>query len=122
MPRVVHFELPADDPERAVRFYSDVFGWHIQKYEGTEDYWLVETGEGEPGINGGIMRREPGRMTTTNTLGVSSVDEYVDKITAAGGKVVAPKMPIPNVGYLAYCEDPEGNMFGIMQPDTSAAL
>ncbi len=120
MPRVVHFELPADDPERATRFYRDVFGWQIQKWE-QEDYWLVETGKDEPGINGGILRRNPGQMVTTNTLGVPSVDEYVDKITAAGGKVVAPKMAVPTVGYLAYCQDTEGNVFGIMQSDTSAA-
>ena len=120
MPRVIHFELPADDPERATRFYSEVFGWRIHKWEGPEDYWLISTGQGEPGIDGAIMRRSDG-MVTTNTIDVPSVDEFVDKIVAHGGKIAAPKMEIPGVGYLAYCHDPEGNMFGVMQSDTSAA-
>ncbi|NLC55836.1 MAG: VOC family protein [Armatimonadetes bacterium] len=119
MPRVIHFELPADDPERAVRFYREVFGWMINKWEGPFDYWLVMTGdESEPGIDGGIMRRTDA-AGTRNTIGVSSVDEYVAKIEAAGGKVVAPKTTVPGVGYLAYCEDPEGNLFGLLQEDRS---
>jgi predicted enzyme related to lactoylglutathione lyase len=120
MPRPVHFELPADDPERAVKFYETVFGWKIQKWEGPVDYWLVVTGEApEPGIDGGIGRRDPG-MEARNTIGVSSVDEYVDKIQAAGGEIVAPKMAIPGVGWLAYLKDTEGNEFGIMEDDPSA--
>ena len=121
MPRVVHFELPADNIERATRFYREVFGWQIDRYEGAEDYSLINTGEGEPGINGGLMLRGPGRNTTVNTIGVSSVDEYIDKVVAQGGSVVAPKMAIPGVGYLAYCTDSEGNMFGMMQADTNAS-
>ena len=120
MPRVVHFELSADDPERATKFYSEVFGWQINKWDGPEDYWLVTTGDaGTPGIDGAIMRRMPG-ATVINTLDVPSVDEYVAKITAAGGTVVAPKMAIPGIGYFAYCNDTEGNTFGIMQSDTAA--
>ena len=121
MPRVIHFELGADDPERAVKFYSDVFGWQIQKWDGPQDYWLITTGAvGTPGIDGAIMRREPG-MSTINTIGVDSVDDAVAKITARGGTVAAPKMAIPGVGYFAYCQDTEGNMFGVMQNDPSAA-
>lgn len=121
MPRVIHFELTADDPERATRFYSNVFGWEIHKWEGPQDYWLIKTGENsELGIDGAIMRREQNMPPTTNTIGVPSVDEFVDKIVAAGGTVVAPKMPIPGVGYFAYCTDSEGNLFGIMQSDESA--
>ena len=122
MPRVVHFEIPADDPRRAVAFYEKVFDWKIAKWEGgNEDYWLATTGEaGEPGIDGGITRRSA-TPTVCNTLGVSSVDEYARRVVESGGKVVAPKMAIPGVGYLAYCLDSEGNMFGIMQPDMSAS-
>jgi len=120
MPRVIHFELGADDPERATQFYSDVFGWHIEKWAGPEDYWLLKTGEdNELGINGGIMRRNPHMPPTVNTIDVPSVDEYVAKITASGGTVVVPKMAVTSIGYLAYCQDPEGNMFGIMQNDPS---
>jgi uncharacterized protein len=121
MPRVVHFELGADDPERAVKFYRDVFGWQIHKWDGPQDYWLITTGEaGTPGIDGAIMRREP-EMTTINTVDVASLDDAVARITASGGTVVAPKMAIPGVGYFAYCKDTEGNTFGVMQSDLSAA-
>lgn len=115
MPRVIHFELPADDPERASAFYRAVFGWSVSKWDGPLDYWLVTTGEeGAPGIDGAIQRREEG-ATTTNTIDVPSVDEYVAKIVAAGGQVVLPKQEIPGVGFLAYCTDTEGNVFGIIQ-------
>jgi predicted enzyme related to lactoylglutathione lyase len=121
MPRVVHFELTADDPERATKFYQDVFGWKINKWDGPQDYWLVTTGAaGEPGIDGAIMRRMEG-ASVINTIDVESVDGAVAKITASGGTVVAPKMSIPGVGYFAYCLDTEGNTFGVMQQDTSAA-
>jgi predicted enzyme related to lactoylglutathione lyase len=121
MPRVVHFELTADDPERATKFYQDVFGWKIDKWDGPEDYWLVTTGEpGTIGIDGGIMRRRDG-ASVINTVDVDSVDDAVAKITAAGGSVAAPKMAVPGVGYMAYCLDTEGNTFGIMQRDAAAA-
>ena len=122
MSRVVHFELAADDPERATRFYHEVFGWQSQKWDGPQDYWLIKTGEeGEPGIDGAIMRRDSAGTTTVNTIDVSSVDEFVTKIEQAGGNVVAPKMPIPGIGYFAYCSDTEGNMFAIMQSDSSVS-
>lgn len=124
MPRIIHFELPADDPERASRFYADVFGWTVHKWDGPADYWLLTTGpDDKPGINGGIMRANPGfpAKTPINTLDVPSVDEYAQKIESAGGKVVVPKMPIPGIGYLAYCQDTEGILFGIMQPDPTAS-
>jgi predicted enzyme related to lactoylglutathione lyase len=121
MPRVVHFELPADDPERAVAFYTGVFGWKIDKYEGPVDYWLITTGEGEePGIDGAIARRKD-LPNVTNTVSVPSVDEFSQKIQDAGGQIVLPKMPIPGIGYMAYCKDPEGTVFGIMESDPSAA-
>jgi predicted enzyme related to lactoylglutathione lyase len=121
MPRVVHFEIPADNPERAIAFYQNVFGWEIEKWEGPMEYWLIMTGpEEEPGIDGGLTRRtEPG-MGTENTIGVASIDEYLTKIEASGGKVLRPKSTVPGVGYLAYCQDTEGNTFGLMQEDTSA--
>jgi uncharacterized protein len=121
MPRVIHFELTADDPERAVTFYQDVFGWQINKWDGPQDYWLITTGEaGTPGIDGAIMRREH-NTSVINTVDVASVDEAIAKVTASGGTVVAPKMAIPGIGHFAYCKDTEGNMFGVMQSDPSAA-
>jgi predicted enzyme related to lactoylglutathione lyase len=121
MPRVVHFEIPADSPERAIAFYSRVFGWEFQKWDGPMPYWMVKTGEGEPGINGGLMPRQAPGSSTVNTITVDSVDTSVASIQKAGGTLVVPKMAIPGVGWLAYCNDPEGNTFGIMQEDSAAA-
>jgi predicted enzyme related to lactoylglutathione lyase len=85
------------------------------------DYWLIMTGqEGEPGIDGGLGRRERPDEHTTNTIGVDSVDAYVEKVLAACGTVVVPQHAIPGVGYLAYCADTEGNMFGLMADDPTA--
>jgi len=121
MLRVVHFEINADDPERAAKFYQEIFGWKIKKWEGPIDYWLVTTGsEGQPGINGGIMKRMNPQASTYNTVDVPSVDEFSKKITEHGGKVVVPKTAVPGVGYVAYCADTEGNVFGIMQEDPTA--
>ena len=116
MPRVVHFEIPADDPERAVEFYKKVFGWKIDKWEGPFDYWLVTTGEDdEPGINGAIMTKEMGNMIR-NTIGVESFDEYAEKIEKAGGKMVTEKQTIPGIGTMAAFQDTEGNVSVIMEP------
>ena len=118
--RIVHFELPADDPARCMAFYQQAFGWRFEKWDGPMDYWLVTTGkDGTPGINGAIMNRMPA-TTTVNTVDVPSVDDYLKKITQHGGKVVTPKMPIPTVGYFAYCQDTEGNAFGVIEFDKSA--
>ncbi len=120
MPRVVHFEISADQPERAIKFYTEVFGWEIQKWQGPQDYWLITTGKDDkPGINGGLMKRMNPSASTINSIDVNSVDDFATKITQSGGKVVVPKMAIPRVGYLAYCQDPEGNMFGLFQGDNA---
>lgn len=121
MPRVVHFEINSDDPERAVKFYQKVFGWKIEKWNGPVDYWLVTTGlKDQPGINGGIMKRMNPQASTYNTVDVPSVDEFTKRIVESGGKVVVPKMAVPGVGYMAYCADTEDNVFGIMQEDPKA--
>jgi len=120
MPRVIHFEIPADSPERAVEFYKKVFGWKFDKWPGPSDYWLITTGKGEPGIDGGLLQRPHPGAGTVNTIGVASLDEAVQQVHGAGGKTVLPKMAIPGVGYLAYCQDTEGNTFGMMQADPSA--
>jgi len=122
MARVVHFEVMAEDPARAIKFYQSVFGWQIDKWAGEEGgYWLVTTGrDDEPGINGGIgqSRGEPVMVTT---IDVPAVDEIAAKVVEYGGKVVVPKMAIPEVGYLIYCQDTEGLIFGLMERDPSAA-
>jgi predicted enzyme related to lactoylglutathione lyase len=120
VPRVIHFEIHAEDPKRATEFYERVFDWRIKKWEGPSGYWLVTTGEDKkPGINGGIMRRV-GKGSTWNTIDVPSVDEFLEKILKAGGKIVQKKTAVPGVGYMAYCADTEGNVFGIMQENPKA--
>ncbi|MCC6543080.1 MAG: VOC family protein [Nitrospirae bacterium] len=121
MPRVTHFEISAAEPERAISFYNEVFGWKINKWEGPIEYWLVATGEKEePGIDGGIMRRGQFTENVVNSIEVPDIDEYIDKVEKAGGKVTQPKMSITGVGYAAYLKDTEGNTFGIMQYDPNA--
>lgn len=122
MNRVVHFEISASDPEQSADFYKKVFGWTFEKWDGPEEYWLVKTGEnGTMGIDGGLMQRQDDQQPgTVNTIGVSSVDDFAEKVAAHGGEVVVPKMPIPGVGYSAYCKDPEGVLFGLFEEDASA--
>jgi len=121
MSGIIHFELCADQPERAVKFYREVFDWQISTWGGPMDYWLVSTHkEDEPGINGAIKKREHPAETTINTIEVVSFDQYADKIRNAGGTVLMPKQAIPGVGYFAYCKDTEGNLFGIMETDPAA--
>ena len=121
MPRVIHFEIPVDDADRAKSFYERAFGWRINRYGGPVDYWLIESGDGnEPGIDGALTLRSSAEHTV-NTISVPSFEEYLAKIEVAGGKAVSPKMTIPGVGYMAYCLDTEGNVFGIMESDESAA-
>jgi predicted enzyme related to lactoylglutathione lyase len=120
MPKVVHFEISADDPQRAVTFYEKLFGWEINKFGGPVDYWLIKTGnDDEPGINGAIKRRVD-QEGTVNTISVASIDEATPKVVQAGGSIVTPKVTIPGIGYHAYCKDTEGNIFGILVPDESA--
>src|SRR5439155_3587233 len=119
MPRVVHFEIYTDDPEAVRPFYQGVFGWKFKKFEGGPiEYWLVTTGDDkEPGINGGLTRPREGQSPgTLNTICVSSLDELIKKVEQAGGKICVPKMAIPKVGWLAYAEDPAGNVFGMIEP------
>jgi predicted enzyme related to lactoylglutathione lyase len=128
MPRVIHFEIHAENPERAIKFYQGLFGWEFSKWAGPLDYWLVTTGPKEqPGINGGLVRRQgpgPLDMQAVNayacTIDVDNVDVLAGKAAASGGRIVVPRMTIPSVGYLVYCKDTEGNIFGIMQADAGA--
>ncbi len=122
MARVVHFEIVGEDPERMAKFYADTFGWQVQKWEGPMEYWFVTTGEeGTPGIDGGLGRRsKPDEPGTTNTIDVEDAHAAVAAVEKNGGKVTSPVHPIPGIGWQAYCEDTEGNVFGIHQNDPDA--
>ncbi|HEX7023138.1 MAG TPA: VOC family protein [Trueperaceae bacterium] len=122
MARVTHFEITADDPERASKFYAGVFDWKVNKWDGPEPYWLCATGqESEPGIDGAIMKRSARLPETVNTISVGSIEDTLTKIQEAGGSVLGPVQAIPGVGYHAYCRDTEGNAFGVIQNDPNAA-
>lgn len=121
MPKVIHFEIPADNPERAVKFYESVFGWKVEKWAGPVNYWLATTGDDKAlGINGAITEKSEYVNATTNTIDVPSYEDAVKKIVEAGGKVLMPKSAVPGIGYMTYCKDTEGNVFGIMENDPSA--
>ena len=120
MPRVTHFNVPADNPERAQKFYEQVFDWKFEKWDGPADYWTITTGTEEPGINGGLSKRVPGQIGITNTITVPSVDEFSKKIMEKGGQMILPKMAFSKVGWVAYCTDTEGNVFGIIEMDDKA--
>jgi predicted enzyme related to lactoylglutathione lyase len=124
--RVIHFEIHADRPERAVDFYRQLFGWEFSRW-GDMPYWLVKTGPSDqPGIDGGLLPRR-GTIDGTAviayvcTVDVADVDASIRRVVELGGSVALAKMPIPGVGWLAYGKDTEGNIFGCMQSDPSAA-
>ena len=120
MPRVVHFEINAEKPEQLAKFYEEVFNWKFEKWKGPMDYWLIMTGEDETGIDGGLARRTEAGAATVNTIGVPSIDEYIEKIKENNGTIIMPKQAIPGVGWTAYFKDPEGNFFGLMEDDPTA--
>lgn len=113
MPRVVHFEVDAKKPERAAKFYEEVFGWKVDKWNGPTEYWLITSGkEGEPGIDGGLSRRSEATPSTVNTIDVPSVDEFTKKVESKGGTIVRPKIAVPGVGWMATSKIPK-EQFGV---------
>lgn len=122
MSRVMHFEIPADDPQRLISFFEKTFGWSFQKWDSPVDYWLISTGpQDAPGIDGGLGRREAGNPMVVNTIDVSDLDATAQQVEANGGSIVLPKMAVPGVGWMAYFKDTEGNIHGMMQSDPSAS-
>lgn len=116
MNRPVHFEILADDPAAVGRFYESIFGWKITTWGGDQPYHLVTTGEqGTIGIDGGIMNRHF-EQPVINTIEVSSLEETLQRIEEAGGRKLHGPSEIPGIGMHAYCADPEGTMFGLLQP------
>ena len=128
MPRVVHFEIHASDPQVLIAFYSGLFGWTFTATEGTE-YWLITTGPpDEPGIDGGLVRRpvpgpaqSPALGAFPCTVSVESLDETLAAGDRLGAVVALPKTPVTGVGWLAYIKDPDGNVLGLLQTDPSAS-
>jgi uncharacterized protein len=132
MPTIVHFEIPADDIERAKKFYTELFGWKIEKLLGMDtgnsssssdiEYWMITTTDekGNKALGGGMMKRKMPQQPNINYIGVESVDEYASKVEKIGGKVVLSKMAVPGMGYFAVCLDTENNAFAIWESSESA--
>ena len=121
MNRPCHFDIAADKPDRAIKFYEDIFGWEFKKWDGPMEYWMVKTGsKKDKGINGGLSKKGERGMPNMNTIDVKSVDKVCKKIEAKGGKILMPKMAIPGVGWFATCQDTEGNTFGIIEESKKA--
>lgn len=120
MPRICHFEIPADDPKRAQKFYGELFGWKFKHYP-EMDYYGVMTGPDGQAVNGGMMKRQQPSQAILNYIDVPSVDSFARKAQDLGGRVVMEKTPVPNMGWFAICLDSENNAFGLWQVDKNAA-
>ena len=123
---IVHFEIPANNIEELSKFYSNLFNWKIihAPVEGM-DYWIIQTVPTDdkgmpqrPGVNGGMFARqhEQKGINPVNYIIVENIDAYIQKVTKLGGKIIMPKQQVPTVGYIALATDPEGNQFGLLQP------
>ncbi len=120
MPKIVHFESPVDDPQRAAGFYRDTLGWAVSRF-GEEPYWLVRAGdEEEPGANGALVSREELHQNPVLIAGVADIDDVLSRARKCGGQVAQGKLPIPGMGWSAYLRDTEGNTIGLFQPEPHA--
>jgi predicted enzyme related to lactoylglutathione lyase len=124
MSRHFYFEIQADDINRAIQFYKNVFDWKFEKAEGLPlEYWRIETG----GPRGGLLKRpaapppaESGTNAFVVSMEVDNFDQFADSILKAGAQIALPKFPVPGVCWQGYFVDTEGNTFGIFQPDENA--
>jgi len=120
MPTIVYLQIPSDDIERSKKFYTQLFGWKIDKSpeantpEGMENWSITTTDHnGKEALGGGMSKRQMPQQQITNFIDIGSVDEYLSKVERLGGKVVVPKTAVPGMGYYAVCLDTENNSFGI---------
>ena len=127
MPTIVYFQIPSDDIERSKKFYSQLFGWKIDKSpesntpEGMENWTVTTTDDkGNQALGGGMSKRQMPQQQITNFIDVKSVDEYSSKVEKIGGKVVVSKKAVPGMGYFAVCLDTENNAFAIWESSESA--
>lgn len=121
MPRISYLDFSTDDPDRAVNFYSNVFGWQINKWDGPKEYWEIKTGESnEPGIDGGLSKREKIGEWTTPFINIQSIDQYIGKIESNGGKIIQAKTAIPSIGYTLLFKDTESNTIGLFEENKEA--
>jgi len=127
IPTIVHFEIPADDVERARKFYFTLFGWKIEKIEvkkdgASMDYWIISTStqrkdssEKSSQLEGGLIKRQHPQQPNLNYISVTSIEEYSSKVKELAGKVVLPKTEITGYGFFAVCMDTENNAFALWE-------
>ncbi len=120
---LMHFEIPARDVEKLKRFYEEVFGWKIMQAPGPIEYWLIQTIPVDPngklirpGVNGGMYKKEVPESNPVNYFADESITDFLAKIEKLGGKVTQPKQEVPEIGWIAAAEEPEGNLFALIQP------
>jgi len=120
---IIHFEIPATDVEKLKGFYEKVFGWKIIQTGGPIEYWVIQTVPTDdqgmllhPGVNGGMYKRLLSDSKPINYFSVESINDFLDKIVKLGGKITQPKQEVPEVGWIAAAEDPEGNAFALLEP------
>lgn len=122
MPRISYLDFTAEAPERAIKFYEKVFAWEFQKWDGPMEYWQLKTGnQSEPGIDGGLAKRDKPSDSLTPFINVDSIGKYSELIEQNGGKILQPKTAIPGVGYMTVFKDTENNILGLMEEDPTAA-
>jgi len=120
---IIHFEIPAANFDKMKQFYAGLFGWKIEKYPGTMEYYMIQTVPTDdkgmllrPGVNGGMTKKESPDQKPVNYISVECIDESIKMVKKLGGKIVSPKQEVPNVGWIATAMDPEGNHIALLQP------
>jgi predicted enzyme related to lactoylglutathione lyase len=126
MSNISYFEIPADDVKRAKKFYSGILGWDFAptKVPGIPvEYWNISTGKSRKdtlNMGGLFQRREPSARVLMYAL-VDDVDKAIARVEELGGKILSPKMNLPNVGILVTIIDSEGNLIGLWEQEKKAA-
>jgi uncharacterized protein len=117
---LVWFEIPADKPERAKKFYGALFGWKINPFPGMNDYWHIDTGGADETPDGGMLPRKHAAHTITNYISVPSVHKAAAKVQKLGGSICVPRTAVPQMGYFVICQDTEGNTFAVWEMNPNA--
>ena len=117
---IIWFEIPADNPERAKKFYGTLFGWSINSMPGMPDYQHIDTGGPDASPDGGLMKRMHPAHTITTYVNVPSVTKHMAKVEKLGGSICRPKTAVPGMGYFAVCQDTEKNVFALWEINRNA--
>jgi len=121
MSTIVHFDVPAENIDRAKKFYTELLGWKFESWPGMEYYLITTTNlEGVPGVGGGMGKRMDPSQRMVNYFGVKSIDAAIQQVKNLGGRMLSDKMAVPTMGYLANCVDTEGNTFGLWEENHEA--